>query len=254
MKRLLILLVALTSGMGGTSLTGTFKAPDGTGANGYLYLSMAQQASVVSTGSCGGPLQVVPTYEVRIQVVSGTMQGSPSVYGNDCMQPSGTFYNVKFIDLQGNQLMRDRWIISGATVDVGTIVSAVVTGTTTSIGANNILIGTPNANQTVTQPSGTSLIVNSLTISSQISFPSNFQCDLNGCQFGLGVDFTGGIRLGSTTNSEIYVGTGGNFYNRTYTGGAPVCSGVQDGWTAIEKSSQTLYVCINGTAYGVQLQ
>lgn len=180
MKKLLLALLLAVS-CRATTLTGTMNAPDGTGVNGYLYLSLSQQAALVSTGGCGGPIEVVPTYRVRIQLVDGAMQGSPSVYGNDCMLPDGTYYLVEVRDANGNVLMSDRWVISGASIDIGTIVSVVISGTTQLLGAPGVVYTQPVAAQTVNQPGATNLNVNRLNVSSVFTAPNGATCDSTGC-------------------------------------------------------------------------
>jgi hypothetical protein len=66
--KLLTIAILFASLLPATSLTGTLKTPDGVGVNGYLTMSLSQQAALLV--SCGGPIQVVPTYEVRIKVAT----------------------------------------------------------------------------------------------------------------------------------------------------------------------------------------
>src|SRR5580658_3486928 len=172
MRKLLIGLL-LSAGCYGTTLTGTLSNPDGTGATGTLSLSLSQQAALLSTGGCGGPAEIVPTYQVRITVTSGSMSGMPTVYGNDCLAPAGTFYNVNFYDANGNLIFTDRWLITGSSINIGTIVSAVISGTTQTIGGG-IILSTPGLSQTVTQPAGTSLSVNTEIVTSSFTAPSGF--------------------------------------------------------------------------------
>jgi hypothetical protein len=67
-------------------------------------------------------------------------------------------------------------------------------------------------------------------------------------------DITGGIVTGSSSNSTLYVGTSGNFYNRTMAGASTSvsCAGVANGWTAV--STDNYYVtCRGGARYRAQL-
>lgn len=165
----------------GTTLTGTLSLPNGTGATGTLVLSLAQQGALSAAGGCGGPVEVVPTAQVVITVTNGALIGSPHVYGNDCLQPQGTFYNVTFRDSNGNILMTDRWQISGSSIDIGTIISVVISGTTQSLGSTGVVLFTPTGNQVVNQPAGTTTSVNFFTVTGTLTFPSGASCTAAGC-------------------------------------------------------------------------
>src|SRR5580692_2820305 len=100
--RITISFLLLTATCLATTLTGTINGPDGTGANGFLYFQLAQQGALSAAGGCGGPIEILPTVMVQIKVVNGAMQSPPAIYGNDCILPQGTFYNVTFKDNNGN--------------------------------------------------------------------------------------------------------------------------------------------------------
>jgi hypothetical protein len=238
-----------------TSLTGTLKGPDGTGANGVLSFTLSQQASLVSSGGCGGPLEILPL-RVAVTVVAGAMQSAPSLYGNDCLLPQGTYYNITFKDNQGNTIMTDRWTLSGSSVDIGTIVSVVVSGTTQLAGAPGVILTAPTTNQSVVQPSGTALSIDRLIATVSWTFPNGTVCTVSGCSGGLSfssaVALNGGLSIPDGTNSNIVIGTSGNLYLRTFTGTAS-CSGVADGWAAIRTDTFELQVCIGGALKKVTL-
>lgn len=256
LKRLLLLLTILSwwiSLSKATTLTGSLQNPDGSGANGYLYLSVSQQVSLSDAGGCGGPLQVVPTVEIRIQVVNGALQSPPAIYGNDCLLPQGTYYNVRMIDNGGNNLFTDRWIIGGASIDIGSIVSVVVTGTTAFLGSVGVVLTVPTTAQTVTQPSTTMLNVNNFTVSTHAVFPGGVDCTAGGCTFSSGAGFLGGLTTGASSNSDITIGTGGNFYNRTFSGGNVACGGILDGWMGFrtDATHESLEVCLHGNRFNI---
>lgn len=50
-----------------------------------------------------------------------------------------------------------------------------------------------------------------------------------------------------TAFNNVNVGSGGNFYLRTF-GGGPNCSGVNNGWVGVDISNSRLWVCISGVA------
>lgn len=111
-----------------TLLVGTFMNA-GQLFTGSLWITLQQPATVLI--SCGGPLYLLPSTAHYVQVVNGALQGSPRVWGADCMNPgqvpgnpqTGIPYNVEVRDQNNNTLVRDQWIIAGPTFDVGTAVS-----------------------------------------------------------------------------------------------------------------------------------
>ena len=56
-----------------------------------------------------------------------------------------------------------------------------------------------------------------------------------------------GIVTTSGSNSMIYIGSSGNFYDRTFSG-TPSCSGVTDGWTGYDTGGDHLWICNGGVA------
>jgi hypothetical protein len=252
MKRLILLLLFAMSVVSATTLTGSIKNPDGTGMTGNLFMSLSQQGSLQSTGGCSGPAEIVPTYQMRIAVVNGSLQSPPTIYGNDCMLPAGIYYNVKMTDTNGNVLMTDRWLITGSSIDIGTIVSVVVSGTTGTLGGAAVLT-TPAGNQTVVQPPSSALSINNLTVTNDFIAPSGFSCTSIGCGFSSGVTFGGGIITQPGTNSNIQIGTGGNFYTRPFSGGDAGCAGIADGWFGVRTDAQFLETCAGGTMYRIGL-
>jgi hypothetical protein len=178
--RVLWLLLIVQSAIA-TTLTGSLKNPDGTGATGYLFLSLSQQGALQSTGGCGGPAEIVPTYRVRVTVTAGSLIGSPSVYGNDCLLPNNLFYVISFQDINGNTLFSDRWVITGSSIDIGTIVSAVISGTTGTLGSTGLVLQVPTGNQTVNQPPSSNLLVNLFDVTDTLTLPNGGQCTASGC-------------------------------------------------------------------------
>ncbi|MDE2099968.1 MAG: hypothetical protein KGL39_22130 [Patescibacteria group bacterium] len=237
-----------------TTLTGSLLNPDGTGLNGWLILSLAQQASLSSSGSCGGPATIVPTVQKRIQVTSGAL-GSPVVYGNDCMLPQGTYYNVQVTDTNGNTLFTDRWVISGTSIDVGTIVSVVISGTTGSLGGIGFVQTAPLANQSVAQPIGTTLSINYLVASSTFEFPQGNVCDASGCNgmtFKTAATFNNGLSTLSSSSSTIYAGTG-MIVNKVISGADFSCSGISDGFLGVRTDTLKIEICIGGVMHYTNL-
>lgn len=221
-----------------TSLTGSLKNPDGTGFTGTLLMSLSQQAALSTSGSCGGPASIVPVITKKIAVVSGALQSSPTVYGNDCLLPQGTYYNVILQDSNGNFLFSDRWVIQGSTIDVGTIISIVISGTTQTLGGVGVVQTVPSGNQTVVQPNGTLFSVNYMQASSTLQLPQGNTCNSSGCG---AMTFTGPIDFAQ------------GLINRTLTGVDLACSGLPDGTQAVRTDTRQLEVCITNVAYKVVL-
>lgn len=68
------------------------------------------------------------------------------------------------------------------------------------------------------------------------------------------ISATAGLATNNGTNSTLYVGSGGNFYNRVLGGASTAisCSGVTDGWTAIATDNYVV-VCRGATRYRAAL-
>ena len=207
-----ILFVVLGSQLGATTLTGTLNGPNGVGVNGTLYLSLSQQAALQG-GACGGPIEIVPGvlgpqsgYSIAIKVVNGAMQSPPVIYGNDCMLPGGLYYNVQLTDNNGNTYFTDKWQIVGSTIDIGTIVSVVITGTTQTLGSTGFVSLIPTGTQIINQPPGTYFGVNLMAVTGTLTLPDGSQCTTSGCFSTSVVNLTGNQTIGGnkTFSSDIY--------------------------------------------------
>jgi hypothetical protein len=251
----IFLALLLSLGLHATTLTGAMNNPDGTGANGTLVLSLSQQAALSSSGGCGGPAQIIPTYQVRIKVVAGALQSPPSIYGNDCLLPAGTFYSMQFVDNNSNLLYTDLWLVQGSTQNIGSIVSVIISGTTQTLGGVGVVLTVPSGNQTIVQPAATNLFINYLTTTGTLTMPDGSICNATNCTFAGTVGFTNGLNTGTTNPSILWTGPGGNLYTRP-TGGlstAVSCSGIKDGWLAVTTDNYAV-VCIGGARFRALLQ
>jgi hypothetical protein len=127
MRKILLLLslLCIPLAMKGqkTLLSGTLNNPDGTGFNGQLILSLAQQSAISSANGCGGPVFVPSTVQVIIKFVNGAMQNPPHIYGSDCTLPYGVPYNVIARDNQGNTDFTAQWLPMGVSQNIGNIQS-----------------------------------------------------------------------------------------------------------------------------------
>lgn len=216
MKKLLIWLF-ITWPVVATTLTGSLNLPNGAGANGTLIFSLAQQGALVSAGGCGGPATIVPTAQISFTITNGAFSGTPTLYGNDCMNPQGTYYNVIFQDNNANVLFTDRWQISGSSINIGTIISVTVQGTTQTLGSTGVVLFNPTGNQTINQPGGTATSANFFTVTGTLTFPSGASCNAGGCT---------GLDTGTVTLSTAQTISGQKTFSASllFTGGANVGS------------------------------
>lgn len=116
--RFLVMAIALhiaPSGLAATNLTGTFKHPDGSLANGKLILRLSQAAKLSDNSA-----QIVPLVKI-FAVTNGALEGSAFVYGNDVLLPTGTYYVARLVDSNNNLLFEQKWSITGANLDLGTL-------------------------------------------------------------------------------------------------------------------------------------
>ena len=63
--------------------------------------------------------------------------------------------------------------------------------------------------------------------------------------------FSSGISVSASSSNDITIGSTGNFYTRPVPGSGISCSGVGDGWFAIDKSGANLMFCAGGARYKV---
>jgi hypothetical protein len=108
----------------------------------------------------------------------------------------------------------------------------------------NVTVGTGVANKNLTVNGG-------LTVSGTDTFNGVATFNTNAV-FNAAAAFINGLGTSANTNSTLYIGSSGNFYNRVFSG-TPSCGGVTDGWTAIDQSALKLWVCLSGQAHYVQL-
>jgi len=160
-------------------LSGTIVGPDNTPFNGTLTVELTKPTAL---NICTDPYSIVVQKEAKFQVVNGLIVNGTSAkfITNACLTPSIPYY-VQMFDTQQRQVYADNWWLPRANVanvdvallhDVGYYTSS---GTGQQTGTNSTatpiivaipgaIISNPAGTQTITQPSGTSLIVNNLTV------------------------------------------------------------------------------------------
>lgn len=121
---LLLLGVAPSAATAQSVLSGTVSNPDGSGFNGRLVFSLAQNASASTLSPCTGPALIVSGESVMVTVSNGSLVSPPTLTSSSCTIPVGIPYNVTAIDSNGNVAFTDQWLISGNPFNVGTAVSS----------------------------------------------------------------------------------------------------------------------------------
>src|SRR5512138_1627434 len=106
-----------------TTLTGTLVDSGGNPITGVLYLELSQ----AGTFNPGGIL-VTPTapsvFNLTAGQISGPGPGPYSVYGNDGITPSITFYRLTAFNQYGGQVLRLNILVTGVSCDLGALVIA----------------------------------------------------------------------------------------------------------------------------------
>ncbi len=103
-----------------TNLTGTFQHPDGSPVNGKLIFLLSQPARLND-----GSAQIVPMVKI-FKVENGQLEAGAFIYGNDVLEPPGTYYLVRLVDNSNNLLFEQKWSIQGTNLDLGTLTPTTV--------------------------------------------------------------------------------------------------------------------------------
>lgn len=134
------------------SLTGgKFSYPSGVRvANGTLRLELSQDGVVTASSQ-----QIAPKFIDIALDANGSIAAPPSIFGNDEISPSGTYYRATVFDSAGNRVFGPQFwsLTGGGTLDVGTIVPAT-TGVAyanavifSSVNGSVVLTGSANGTQ-----------------------------------------------------------------------------------------------------------
>jgi hypothetical protein len=101
-------------------------------------------------------------------------------------------------------------------------------------------------------PTLTTVSAQTLTLSGNMTFANGAVCGVSGCSgmiFPSSASFNGGLT--TLGNSSIQIGSGGNFYTRTFSGGDPSCAGIADGWIGMRTDNHTIQFCAGSTLYSI---
>jgi hypothetical protein len=124
---LVALLILAATRASATTLTGTITDAHGTNVTGHLYFTLAAPATLLSTGGCGGPLALGPGQPIHFTLTNGSITAPGSapytIYGNDCMSPTGTYYRMEVRNSEQGFVLRKNVQITGATVNIGSLTS-----------------------------------------------------------------------------------------------------------------------------------
>jgi len=103
-----------------TALTGTIKRPDGTTLTGTIKITLSHPAHDVAGG-------IVNPITKTITVTNGALVGSPTVLGNDVLEPANTYYWVEYFNSKGTKVMVNPFYITGASYDLGSARPTTIT-------------------------------------------------------------------------------------------------------------------------------
>ncbi len=118
----LLFLFSFCTAAPATTLSGSFKNPDGSFVNGKIIFLLSQPARLNDQSA-----QIVPMVKI-FSITNGALETGAFIYGNDVLVPGGTYYLVRLVDTNNNLLFEQKWSISGVSLDLGTL-----TPTTTGV-------------------------------------------------------------------------------------------------------------------------
>jgi len=112
-----ILLLFCISALAQTSITGTFKYPDGTNVTGYVTIALIRSTV---TNNCHTPVQIVTVGQKKVSITNGTL-GTLALYATTCIAPAQS-YKVVVYDNQRTVLYRTSWVVPDSTPPVNVTV------------------------------------------------------------------------------------------------------------------------------------
>jgi len=148
-------------------LNGTVSNADGTPFNGTALLSLARSTV---TNICVTPVQVVPFTPIAVAIKNGVFTPT-NMYATDCLAPRLPYY-VVLKNSTGGTVLTDNWYVpqtTNGTVNVGNL-STVQMATAINVAVPQAIISTPPGVQTITQPTGTYLVVNNLQVTNSLIY------------------------------------------------------------------------------------
>lgn len=183
-------------------IVGTLNYPNGKGIDGYINIALSN-GTIKNT--CTTPWLTVPKFNVTYPIVNGQIQTpiGNSITPNECLYPTLP-YNIVVTDTKKNNIYNDNWYLpknGDFNYDVGTM-SYENFGGPITVQVPKGIISNPIANQSITQPAGTSLSLNGTIIINGVTFATAAG----------GITFTG-LLLTNPTTSQTLTQPGGTFLN-----------------------------------------
>jgi hypothetical protein len=192
-------------------------------ANGFLLMRLSQDGQVnTSTEVCAGWV-----FKVLLDA-SGNVSSSPpqSVWPNDVISPSGTFYNVSAYSAEGQLVWgpnAQQVLSTPSPYNIGAWIPGSVNVQSGGGGGSGAYVAlNPTGSQTVTQPAGTSLLIDgadqtaNLTSLVPVIIHAALQQDSGDVTFAQKVSVAGMFHVSSsstfdapvTINSSLYLANG----------------------------------------------
>lgn len=125
-----------------TDVTGTIKKPDGTLINGTIEFALSQPARTTT------PPVIYAAGRTTCAVTSGLIASGCTVVGNDTLDPAGTFYRIRVLDINNVVVVPStNYTLTGASVDLGAL---PVTATDTLVPPTGSVTGNMNVTGNLT--------------------------------------------------------------------------------------------------------
>jgi len=125
-----------------TTVSGTFRRPDGTPINGTIEFVLSQQAKTTTP-----PVTYAPV-RTTCAVTDGDISPGCIVQGNDTLDPAGTFYRVRVLDLNNIVVVPQvNYTVTGVAVDLSEL---PVTATDTLVPPSGSVTGNLNVTGNLT--------------------------------------------------------------------------------------------------------
>ena len=151
------------------ALTGTMQYASGAAFNGTIQLSIAKSSAV---NTCTTPQQTVAKSTAIVSVVNGIVSNGTQFISSDCL--GGVPYYVQIFDTKNKPVASGNWFIIGDITNLLNVGNLVLSnfGGPIVVSVPTPIISTPPSNQTITQPIGTSLSINRLSVTGTFTYPA----------------------------------------------------------------------------------
>ena len=221
MKKILFAIVFLFASIdcfANVQLVGTFVNVDGSPLNGTLRLQLVGKSV---RDMCNGG-RTISSSGVIMKIVNGVLQNGGNTFPtSDCTSPFSSFY-VRVVDSTGKIILQDNWLLATTNfnlhqMDVGLLMAmSFMPQSPITVSVPNAVLSGPTLSQTVTQPVGTTFIIN------------------------------GNVSLGNATsdikwNRPLIPVGGGSVAAMGTIGGSGPTSAAQNSWMRVQDSSGAIF-------------